>query len=1494
MKLVSKWIVVPLALAIVVSSWSPIWSDSAYASGFDGKVEAVNETFNAMATGQTPVGFTVSEGGGTVRVAEVPNALDKSVYLDDTSTSTNVIMSTSIEPLAGQVTVEMDFMMQAYVSSTKVIRLKGSGGTPIILETKSNSVTYRHADNTYEPIAAVTANEWIRLKMIADTDTDTADIYVNGELKIDGAPFYSPSNTVDFMESFTPNSSTGSHYLDNIVIAGYPEGYVPPVVVVESDFNNEAIGELPVGYSASEAGGTVRIAAVPDETNRSVYLDDTSDSTNVILSKSFDPLASEITLQLKFMQPTYTSSTKVVRLKGDGKTSVVLETNGGFMNYRHADNTFEPLVTVAAGVWYDIAVVADVTSQTADVYVDGALKLENAPFQQAADRVDYFETFTPNSKMIGHYVDDIIIAGTPYVATEDPGTGGGGEQPSEPPVNGIYEAEDAILSAAIIDNKHPGYTGTGFVDFNPNAPGGWIEWTVSLPAAGEYTLEYRYASGAAEDRPAEIAVNGVVAAPQLGFPSTGDFAQWQTASFKTTLLAGANVIRATATGPSGGANIDHLRIHDGSDTEGPPPVAMEEVEVTDIIGGLLLKKLDAIGMLAGERSADRVITRIEFMSQMNDTLGLVHDDKFQGLSSQTAIWEKSLDEWDAYVLQAAKSAGYVAEDDNAEARPHESLTRKAAADMIARALSLTDSNGSIGAVVRHGYMSGKGGFGEKAMVTSAEAHEIIARIAAETQGSPEVRIVGAHAVASNIVAVTLNARLAEVDYKDLTLSYPTGSWKSLTPAFKGLQLKKGAKGTNTFGNTVVFFETVEQLGNGATFAHEKKPGSFTGDLAQAIQQANNLVSWQMDHGGWTKAMPYNRPWNTIEKKSSQFGPTGIELGTIDNNATINEIRFISQVYQETNDAAYKESIRRGIDFILDMQYDTGAWPQVYPERGSPGDGVYYSNYATFNDNAMINVLELIDDIVNQAYPFDSAIVDNATVEALMQAKSLGIEYILRSQIEVDGVLTAWCAQHDPYTYEPRSARAYEHPSISGSESVGIVRYLAAQPNQTEEIQRAVMGALEWFDSVKLEGIRYVSADPNGVYFVEDPSAVSWYRFYEIGTNKGIFSGRDGMIKYSIQEIEQERRDGYSWGGSYARQLLETMKMTGYFVNGVYALAENTNSVTTDGRTLKSGDMERVGDLRSQLSAMTNHLTVAQDGSKDYVTVQAAIDAVQANNTEPVEISILNGIYKEVVTIPANKPFITLVGESAEGTVLTYDNYAGLERPIGGTYGTSGSASVFVNGNDFTARNLTIENSFDESSVNVQNKQAVALNVRGDRHRFINVRFLGNQDTLLTNGGTQYFYQCYIEGDVDFIFGGSRAVFEESVIHSLDRGSSSNNGYITAASTMITEPFGYLFLNSKLTSDAASGTVWLGRPWHPSGNPNAIASVLFMNTEMGAHINPIGWTDMSGFLAKDARFAEYQNYGPGAIITDTRPQLTDEEAAQWTIENVLKGLNPKGE
>ncbi|WP_251551560.1 pectinesterase family protein [Neobacillus muris] len=301
-----------------------------------------------------------------------------------------------------------------------------------------------------------------------------------------------------------------------------------------------------------------------------------------------------------------------------------------------------------------------------------------------------------------------------------------------------------------------------------------------------------------------------------------------------------------------------------------------------------------------------------------------------------------------------------------------------------------------------------------------------------------------------------------------------------------------------------------------------------------------------------------------------------------------------------------------------------------------------------------------------------------------------------------------------------------------------------------------------------------------------------------------------------------------------------------------------------------------------------NITVAQDGTGDYHTVQAAIDAIPENNKDKIEVFIKKGVYKEQITIPADKPFITLIGENDKNTILTYDNHAKIPKPEGGIIGTSGSASIYIFASDFTARNLAMENSFNPKRM-AGETQAVAVYASGERMLFFQVRFLGNQDTLYVKNGTHYFKKCYIEGDIDFIFGGARAVFEECEIVSLDRGSSTDNGYVSAASTHINEPYGFLFLNNKFISPAPDGTVYLGRPWHPGGDPYSAANVVLINNYLGSHIHPEGWTDMSGFSAKDARFYESRNHGPGA--NPARPQLTDKEAKKFTIENILNGWNP---
>jgi pectinesterase len=254
------------------------------------------------------------------------------------------------------------------------------------------------------------------------------------------------------------------------------------------------------------------------------------------------------------------------------------------------------------------------------------------------------------------------------------------------------------------------------------------------------------------------------------------------------------------------------------------------------------------------------------------------------------------------------------------------------------------------------------------------------------------------------------------------------------------------------------------------------------------------------------------------------------------------------------------------------------------------------------------------------------------------------------------------------------------------------------------------------------------------------------------------------------------------------------------------------------------------------------------------------------------------------------------GEDPTAVVITDNRANGTPKPGGGTWGTSGSASVTIDGHDFYARNLTFSNSFDEAAhPEITNRQAVAVLTRADRVFFDNVRFLGNQDTLYLNSTTVdtvarvYLRKCYVEGDVDFIFGRATAVFDRCKIHSLDRGSSTNNGYITAASTSLSNPYGLLFTGCQFTGTAAAGTVYRGRPWHPSNDPNAVGQTVIRDSKLGAHVNTVTpWSDFGTWSWRDARYGEYHNTGPGSTPGPDRPQLSDEAAAGYTPATYLSG------
>lgn len=312
---------------------------------------------------------------------------------------------------------------------------------------------------------------------------------------------------------------------------------------------------------------------------------------------------------------------------------------------------------------------------------------------------------------------------------------------------------------------------------------------------------------------------------------------------------------------------------------------------------------------------------------------------------------------------------------------------------------------------------------------------------------------------------------------------------------------------------------------------------------------------------------------------------------------------------------------------------------------------------------------------------------------------------------------------------------------------------------------------------------------------------------------------------------------------------------------------------------------------------TTQITVALDGTGDFGSLQSAIGSIPSGNTLPRTITVKPGTYRESVNVWADRPNLTIQGATANpaDVVISYDLPANGVKFFGGTWGAGGSATLNVLAEGTTIRNLTIENAYDEAANG--GSQALAVRSVADRITFDGTRFLGNQDTYLadTTGrdatARTYLKNCYIEGDVDFIYGRGTAVLDGCTIHSLDRGSSTNNGYIVAPSTKNSNPYGILITNSTLTSDAAPGTVSLGRPWFASSDPDAHPMAVIRDSVLGSHIAVRGWADMSGHAWTEGRFAEYNNSGSGAYVNEFHPQLSTEDAAKLTTEAFLRDWTP---
>lgn len=621
---------------------------------------------------------------------------------------------------------------------------------------------------------------------------------------------------------------------------------------------------------------------------------------------------------------------------------------------------------------------------------------------------------------------------------------------------------------------------------------------------------------------------------------------------------------------------------------------------------------------------------------------------------------------------------------------------------------------------------------------------------------------------------------------------------------------------------------------------------FASQAAKEI--AENVLLYQRDIGGWPKNLQMHKPLSIDEKEKLKLLKSDSKEVTTDNGATYNEMIFLSKMYRQVPDERYKTAFLKGLNYLLEAQYDNGGWPQFYPLKKG-----YYS-HITFNDDSMVNILNVMRELKNKTDFFSIKPSEEIIVKVSI-AFDKGIKCILESQYKQNGVLTSWCAQHDAVTLKPAKARAYELPSLSGKESAQIVLLLMSIENPSQEVINAVNSAVAWFEKVKIVGLREDKVfNESGKIIdkkiVPDPNApIIWARFMELENNTPFFCDRDGIKKASLAEIGAERRNGYAW---YTNEPKEVLK--------AYPKWKEKYSKETSAKEKAPKD--------------EFNIVVAQDGSGDYTSIQEAIDNTKSFPYQRITIFIKNGTYYEKIKVHEWNSNLSLIGENKEKTIITYDDY--FNKMNLGRNSTFYTYTLLVEGDDFKASNLTIQNTAGELG------QAVALSVFSNRAVISNCNLLGNQDTLYVSGEgkRQYFKDCYIEGTTDFIFGKATVLFENCTIHSKKK------SYITAASTPEGVKYGFVFVNCKLTADENITDVYLGRPWR------IYAKTVFINCEMGKHIKPEGWHNWSKPEAEQTSFyAEYNCSGIGFQPKERvswSHQLKKSQAKKYTIHQILGG------
>jgi len=769
----------------------------------------------------------------------------------------------------------------------------------------------------------------------------------------------------------------------------------------------------------------------------------------------------------------------------------------------------------------------------------------------------------------------------------------------------LQESDGFCSVDGTVDSNHDGFTGSGFVNTD-NKLGAGATYSLHSDSAQNVLADIRYAS--TSSRPADIEVNGSVIGT-VNFTSTGAWTSWTSESVTIPLQAGENTIRLIAQTADGLPNIDSLAATGGSLTPGAcgaePDTALDCNDVTGV--PVITVAKDGSGQYSTVQAAiNSVSTSNSQQTQIRIKPGVYREKllidrpnlTLCGETGQTAstvlTYDDAADTPDGnggtLGTSGSTSIAINADDisvenitmENSHGPGMQAVAVRIAADRVqfrnTRFLGNQDTlyvhSGSQ--YFKDCYVEGTVDYifgGATAVFDNCAIHSVGGGTAITAPSTEQAqpygivflggRVTASSSVSNDSVALGRNWRpYGSTTYLgvDLGAHIAPEGWRAMgsntldTARFaeyentgpgadtsqrvsqsRQLSFAEAADYTveNIFDTWVPSYSGSSSDSVSATLlpqegnpVHQRFDKYLT-EWSLSTNQADIILSYQYDNGGWPKNQSYG-----------SMGSGGSGLGTIDNGATTTEMTYMAEMYKRTGNTSYRDSARRAMDYLLEMQYSTGGWPQFYPLKGG------YADHVTFNDNAMSRVLTVLYHAEKGSAPFDTDIFNSSDRAQFRSAIDKGVEYVLRSQWKQGGVLTAWCAQHGATDYLPKPARAYELESISGSESVEIIGFLMTQP-QTPEIETAVRAALAWYRSPEtiLEDYTYDKSTTENI--VPSPGDRMWYRFYDLDTNEGFFSDRDGGKYDDIMDISEERREGYSWGGGYGEKILSYAEDVGY-------------------------------------------------------------------------------------------------------------------------------------------------------------------------------------------------------------------------------------------------------------------------------------------------------------------------------------------------------------